>query len=106
MSWLLTGGAGYIGSHVLRALIAAEERVVVLDDLSTGRRDAIPDGIELVHADVNDGAVVRASIRAHGISGVIHFAAKKSVPESVANPLRYYRENVGGLGVVTPVDAR
>jgi UDP-glucose 4-epimerase len=100
MTWLLTGGAGYIGSHVVRRLLEADEPVVVLDDLSTGHKEAVPDGVEFVHAQVGDGDAVRAVLRVHDVSGVIHFAAKKSVPESVADPLLYYEENVGGLVVL------
>ena len=100
MTWLLTGGAGYIGGHVVRRLLEADEPVVVLDDLSTGHKEAVPDGVEFVQANVKDGDAVRAALRVHEISGVIHFAAKKSVPESVAEPLLYYEENVGGLVVL------
>jgi UDP-glucose 4-epimerase len=95
--WLLTGGAGYIGSHVARALLDAGERVVVLDDLSTGIDARVPWGVPLVVADVADTTAVRLALRAHEIGGVIHLAAKKSVPDSVAEPLGYYRENLVGL---------
>ncbi|ROR29658.1 UDP-glucose 4-epimerase GalE [Inmirania thermothiophila] len=89
---LVTGGAGYIGSHVVLALGERGERVVVLDDLSTGRADAVLHG-ELVVGDVGDGALVRRLLRTHGIDTVMHFAARTVVPESVADPLKYYREN-------------
>jgi len=95
--WLLTGGAGYIGSHVVRALLEAGERVVVLDDLSTGSSARVPWGVPLVVADVADRDAVRRALRAHEVGGVIHLAAKKSVPDSVAEPLGYYRENLVGL---------
>jgi UDP-glucose 4-epimerase len=95
--WLLTGGAGYIGSHVLRALLAIGERVVVLDDLSTGDRSRVPAGVPLVVASVGDEATVRGVLREHRIGGVIHLAAKKSVEESCVDPLLYYQENLGGL---------
>ncbi|MGQ0623868.1 MAG: UDP-glucose 4-epimerase GalE [Sporichthyaceae bacterium] len=98
MTWLLTGGAGYIGAHVLAAMRARGHQVVVLDDLSTGLRDRVPAAVPFVHTDLADTVAVTAAIRRFGISGVVHLAAKKSVPESVADPLRYYRENVGGLG--------
>jgi UDP-glucose 4-epimerase len=104
--WLLTGGAGYIGSHVIRALIAAGERVVVLDDLSTGDAARVPDGVPFVIASVSDEAAVRSVLREHAITGVIHLAAKKSVEESCADPLLYYRENlVGLLGVLEAMRA-
>jgi UDP-glucose 4-epimerase len=89
---LVTGGAGYIGSHVLLQLVAAGERVVVLDDLSTGFRAAVLDA-ELVVGDVGDRALVARILREQGIDTVLHFAARTIVPESVADPLRYYANN-------------
>ena len=96
MTWLVTGGAGYIGSHVVAAMRAAGEDVVVLDDLSSGVRERVGDA-SLVLADVADGAAVARTVREHGVHGVVHLAAKKQVEESVRQPLRYYRENVEGL---------
>ena len=96
MTWLVTGGAGYIGSHVVAAMRAAGEDVVVLDDLSSGVRERVGDA-PLVLADVADGAAVARTVREHGVRGVVHLAAKKQVEESVRQPLRYYRENVEGL---------
>jgi len=95
--WLLTGGAGYIGSHVARSLLRAGERVVVLDDLSTGESARVPAEVPLVVADVGDEKRVRAALQDHEITGVIHLAAKKAVEESVADPVHYYRQNVSGL---------
>jgi UDP-glucose 4-epimerase len=95
--WLVTGGAGYIGSHIVRALRAAGARVVVLDDLSTGDRSRVDADVPLVVASVSDEAAVRRTLGDHPITGVIHLAAKKSVEESCADPLLYYQENVGGL---------
>ncbi len=89
---LVTGGAGYIGSHVLLQLREAGERVVVLDDLSTGFREAVR-GAELVVGNVGDQALVARVLREHAIDTVLHFAARTIVPESVADPLRYYANN-------------
>src|SRR5579863_10334181 len=96
-TWLVTGGAGYIGSHVTRALLAAGEGVVVLDDLSTGAKDRIPDGVPAEIAKVHDRAAVARAIAEHGVGGVIHVAAKKQVGESVDRPAWYYEENLEGL---------
>ncbi|MGY1671041.1 UDP-glucose 4-epimerase GalE [Geodermatophilus sp. SYSU D00710] len=99
MTWLVTGGAGYIGAHVVDAMRAAGESVVVLDDLSTGDPDRIP-GTPLVVGSVLDGDLVGRTLREHGVTGVVHVAAKKQVEESVRLPLLYYRENVEGLRVL------
>ncbi|HEU5426443.1 MAG TPA: UDP-glucose 4-epimerase GalE [Actinocrinis sp.] len=97
MTWLVTGGAGFIGSHVVRALLADGARVVVLDDLSTGDKSRVPDGVPLEIGSVRDRATVDRVLAEHRISGVVHIAAKKQVGESVEKPLWYYEENVGGL---------
>ncbi|GHE67130.1 UDP-glucose 4-epimerase GalE [Streptomyces spiralis] len=97
MSWLVTGGAGYIGAHVVRAMTEGGERVVVYDDLSTGSADRVPEGVPLVVGSVLDGALLERTVRDHGVVGVVHIAAKKQVGESVERPLHYYRENVTGL---------
>ena len=89
---LVTGGAGYIGSHVVRQLGEAGERVVVLDNLSTGFEDAVLFG-ELVVGDTGDRDLVRRLLREHQVDTVMHFAARTIVPESVADPLRYYGNN-------------
>jgi UDP-glucose 4-epimerase len=96
VTWLVTGGAGYIGSHVVAAMRAAGQDVVVLDDLSSGVPERVGD-VPLVPADVADGETVARTVREHGVRGVVHLAAKKQVEESVRQPLRYYRENVEGL---------
>ena len=93
MAVLVTGGAGYIGSHMVLALLDAGEEVVVIDDLSTGFRQAVAKPAKLVVGDVADEALVTELIRSHGIESVIHFAAKIVVPESVADPLGYYLAN-------------
>ncbi len=96
MTWLVTGGAGYIGAHIVAAMCDEGERVVVLDDLSTGDRRRIG-GAPLVEGSVLDRSLVEQTLREHGITGVVHTAAKKQVDESVRDPLLYYRENVEGL---------
>ena len=93
MAVLVTGGGGYIGSHMVLALLDAGEEVVVIDDLSTGFRQAVAKPAKLVVGDVADEALVTELIRSHGIESVIHFAAKIVVPESVADPLGYYLAN-------------
>jgi UDP-glucose 4-epimerase len=89
---LVTGGAGYIGSHVVRQLGEAGERIIVLDNLSTGFRSAVLHG-ELIVGDTGDTELVRKIIRDHAVDTVLHFAAHTIVPESVENPLKYYRNN-------------
>jgi UDP-glucose 4-epimerase len=89
---LVTGGAGYIGSHVVRQLTDAGQAVVVLDNLSTGFREAVL-GAELVVGDTGDRALVARVLREHHIDTVLHFAAHTIVPESVENPLKYYGNN-------------
>jgi len=91
-SILVTGGAGYIGSHVVLQLRARGEQVVVLDDLSTGFRQAVLD-TPLVVGKVGDRDLVMEILRTHGVDTVMHFAAHTIVPESVANPLKYYGNN-------------
>jgi UDP-glucose 4-epimerase len=93
MSILVTGGCGYIGSHMVHALVDAGERVVVLDNLSTGTRAAIPGSVPLVVGSVGDQALVERLAREHQVSAIIHFAGSIVVPESVADPLKYYRNN-------------
>jgi UDP-glucose 4-epimerase len=97
MSWLVTGGAGYIGAHVVRAMTADGESVVVYDDLSTGSAERVPAGVPLVVGSVLDASLLERTIRDHAVTGVVHIAAKKQVGESVEKPLHYYRENVTGL---------
>ncbi len=89
---LVTGGAGYIGSHVTRQLRARGENVVVIDNLSTGFRSAVLDA-PLVVGDTCDSDLVSGLLREHGVSTVLHFAAHTIVPDSVADPLKYYRNN-------------
>lgn len=89
---LVTGGAGYIGSHVVRQLGDAGAKVIVLDNLCTGFADAVLHG-ELVVGDTGDQTLVARLLSEHNIKSVMHFAAHTIVPESVANPLKYYRNN-------------
>ncbi|MFE7273525.1 UDP-glucose 4-epimerase GalE [Streptomyces sp. NPDC057623] len=100
MTWLITGGAGYIGAHVARAMTDAGERVLVLDDLSAGRPARLPAHIPLVEGSSLDGDLLKRVFAEHGVTGVVHLAARKQVAESVAQPTRYYRENVGGLATL------
>jgi len=93
MSVLVTGGAGYIGSHMVHELLDAGEKVVVLDNLSTGFRWAAPPAATLVVGDVGDQDLVRVLLRKHGVSAIIHFAGSIIVPESVTDPLGYYHNN-------------
>jgi UDP-glucose 4-epimerase len=93
MTILVTGGAGYIGSHMVHALVDAGESVVVLDNLSTGFNWAVPPGVPLVVGETGDQALVTALVGEHGVDAIIHFAASIVVPDSVAKPLEYYRNN-------------
>ena len=93
MTVLVTGGAGYIGSHVTYALLDRGERVVVLDNLSTGIRSHVGEAATFVRGEVSDQAIVRRVIKDNRIESVIHFAGAIVVPESVAEPLRYYANN-------------
>ncbi|WP_317443660.1 UDP-glucose 4-epimerase GalE [Streptomyces collinus] len=100
MTWLITGGAGYIGAHVVRAMTEAGERTVVYDDLSTGIAERVPDDVPLVRGSTLDGEGLARTLAEHEVTGVVHLAAKKQVGESVDRPLDYYRENVEGLRVL------
>jgi UDP-glucose 4-epimerase len=93
MTVLVTGGAGYIGSHMVCELADAGERTVVLDNLSTGFDWAVAKGTPLVVGDVGDQALVTRIIREHAVDAIIHFAGSIIVPESVRDPLAYYRNN-------------
>jgi UDP-glucose 4-epimerase len=93
MTVLVTGGAGYIGSHMVHALLDAGEPVVVLDNLSTGFDWAVPQGVPLIVAESGDQSRIAARIAEHAIDTIIHFAASLVVPDSVRDPLDYYRNN-------------
>ena len=93
MTILVTGGAGYIGSHMVHALVDAGEPVVVLDNLSTGFRFLLPGGVPFVAGSTGDRDLAVKTLRQHDITAIIHFAASIVVPESVRDPLGYYRNN-------------
>ena len=93
MTVLVTGGAGYIGSHTVHELVDAGERVVVLDNLSTGFRSALPKAMLPIVGDVGDQGLVASIIETHRVDAIIHFAGSIVVPESVRDPLGYYRNN-------------
>jgi len=93
MTILVTGGGGYIGSHMVHTLADAGEPVVVIDDLSTGFRSALPKSTALFVGDVGNETLVAELITTHGVTEIIHFAASIVVPESVRDPLGYYRNN-------------
>jgi UDP-glucose 4-epimerase len=97
---LITGGAGYIGRHAVLAFLESDYRVVVLDNLSTGQRSAIPGGVPFVYGDVGDKQLVDRVIQKHNVSAVVHFAGSIVVPESVADPLKYYRNNTAASRVL------
>ena len=96
MSWLVTGGAGYIGSHIVRALQEAGMDVVALDSLASGHREFVPGTMPFVHADILDTDTVTQALCDHDVSGVIHLAGYKYAGESVKNPLLTYEQNVTG----------
>lgn len=93
MAVLVTGGAGYIGSHIVIELIAAGETVVVLDDLSTGHAEAVPNPAILIRGDVADENLLKIIFKENDITGILHLAGKTIVPESFKNPLTYYLNN-------------
>ncbi|MFC8343413.1 UDP-glucose 4-epimerase GalE [Streptomyces sp. NPDC057280] len=100
MTWLITGGAGYIGAHVARAMTEAGERVLALDDLSAGVPARLPADVPLVRGSSLDAGLLKRVLAEHEVTGVVHLAARKQVAESVAQPTRYYQENVGGLATL------
>lgn len=93
---VVTGGAGYIGSHAVRALVDAGHAVAVLDDLSAGHAEALPNGVPLVRAAIHDRAAVHKLLVDHRADAVMHFAAWLKVGESVQQPIEYYKNNVTG----------
>jgi UDP-glucose 4-epimerase len=100
MSWLVTGGAGYIGAHVVRALADAGLPPVVIDDLSSGHEGFVPDGVPFVRGSILDRALIERTLREHDVEGVIHVAGYKYAGVSVQRPLHTYEQNVEGTRVV------
>ena len=100
MTWLVTGGAGYIGSHIVAALREASIPAVVLDDLSTGRREFVPTGVPLVDGSVLDQDLLEKVLAGHAVRGVIHVAGFKYAGVSVQRPLHTYAQNVEGTRVL------
>lgn len=97
MSWLVTGGAGYIGAHVVRAFLAEGLRAVVLDDLSTGRAEFVPDGVPFALGTILDQALLARVLDEHDVTGVVHLAGFKYAGVSVQRPLHTYEQNVVGM---------
>ncbi len=96
-TWLVTGGAGYIGAHVVNSLIEQNFKVVIVDDLSTGLARKIPKSAIFEKLDIANTKELTAVLMKHQVDGVIHLAAKKAVGESMINPSLYYKENIGGM---------
>jgi UDP-glucose 4-epimerase len=98
--WLVTGGAGYIGSHIVEAFRQAGTPVAVLDDFSTGYRAFVPDDVPLIEGSITDAAVVGRAIEEHDVTGIVHLAGWKYAGVSVERPLHFYGENVTGMQVL------
>ncbi|MGV8859038.1 UDP-glucose 4-epimerase GalE [Rhodoglobus sp.] len=96
MTWLVTGGAGYIGAHVVRALVNAQMDAIVVDDLSSGFEGFIPDGVPFIQASILDKDALAAAMIAHNVTGVVHVAGFKYAGVSVERPLHTYAQNVTG----------
>ena len=103
MTILVCGGAGYIGSHAVAALLAKGEQVVIVDHLQTGHKEAVLEGAVLEEGDLRDQAFLRQVFNAHQIEAVMHFAADSLVGESVTDPLKYFDNNVGGATALLQV---
>ncbi|MEZ6194042.1 MAG: NAD-dependent epimerase/dehydratase family protein, partial [Phycisphaerales bacterium] len=107
MNVLVTGGAGYIGSHAVRRLRAGGHTVAVLDNLYRGHRAAVPDGVAFIHADLRETDKVSAALKENKIDCVMHFAALAYVGESVTEPLTYYDNNTSGtVSLLRAMDAQ
>ncbi|MET0161251.1 MAG: UDP-glucose 4-epimerase GalE [Microbacteriaceae bacterium] len=100
MTWLVTGGAGYIGAHVVRSFQEAGVPVLVLDDLSSGFDGFVPEGVTTVRGSILDGGLVERTLREHAVTGVVHVAGYKYAGVSVQRPLHTYEQNVTGTAVL------
>lgn len=100
MKFLICGGAGYVGSHMVRYLIQQGHEVVVFDDLSTGHRESVPEDVPFVHGDIGDAVTLWRLFATHHFDAVMHFCARSLVGESVIDPYQYYRNNVGNTLVL------
>lgn len=100
MTWLLTGGAGYIGPHIISSFRASGREVVVVDNLSNGFEDNVPDGVPFIRAELSDAETLRHVLHDHHVTGVVHLAALKAAGESVDQPLTYYRQNLVSMLVL------
>jgi UDP-glucose 4-epimerase len=100
MTWLVTGGAGYIGAHVVRSLLEAGLEPVVLDDLSSGHEEFVPAHVPFVRGSILDGSLVLRAFADHAVTGVIHVAGFKYAGVSVQRPLHTYEQNVTGMAVL------
>jgi len=96
-TWLVTGGAGYIGAHVVKSLLENDFKVVIVDDLSTGLARKVPQNVIFEKIDIAETSKLAQIMKSHKVEGVIHLAAKKAVGESMNNPSLYYKENIGGF---------
>jgi UDP-glucose 4-epimerase len=96
-TWLVTGGAGYIGAHVVKSLLENDFKVVIVDDLSTGLARKVPPNVVFEKIDIAETNKLAQIMKSNKVEGVIHLAAKKAVGESMINPSLYYKENIGGL---------
>jgi UDP-glucose 4-epimerase len=97
MTWLITGGAGYIGAHAVYSTLSSNRNVVVIDDLSSGISSRLGNDVELIEASILDSVAVNRAFDTYNFSGVLHLAAKKQVQESIERPDFYWEENVGGI---------
>jgi UDP-glucose 4-epimerase len=100
VTWLVTGGAGYIGAHVVREFLAADMRVTVLDDLSTGQLGFVPGRVSFTRGTILDGALLERIFDEHDVTGVVHVAGFKYAGVSVQRPLHTYEQNVDGTTVL------
>ena len=103
MKWLVTGGAGYIGSHTVHTLLRRGHEPIIVDDFSTGRKAFVPDGVDVFEGSILDTSLLNEALSVEGLTGVIHFAGFKFAGESVKEPIHTYQQNV--LGMMNVIDA-